>query len=162
MLAPTSKPTSSETSLAQRRQMVDLRAAGWTVSAIADEVGCSPRTVWRWLARARDAGEAGLAYRSRRPHTPHPQTTPSTVVADIQRIRTAHPGWGARLIRRQLLLDGGERVPSEVTIAAWLSRLGYGLVRPRRSKVLGWRPHPPTSDEVLWQIDFKQKGGSGT
>jgi transposase len=158
------KPTVSETALSQRQQIIALTTAGHSAAAIARHLGLSPRTITRWRARYRHAGEAGLAYRSRRPQTRHPQTTPAASVAPIPAIREAHPGWGARLIQRQLRLDGVAHVPSERTIHAWLGRLGYGPVRPRAhaGKPLGWQPPAPQPHDTVWEVDFKKKGGPVT
>ncbi|MGH2534541.1 MAG: helix-turn-helix domain-containing protein [Thermomicrobiales bacterium] len=155
------KPTSSETALAQRQQMVQLHHTGWTYAAIAAHLGCSRWTVGRWVRAHAAGGDAALAYHDRRPHTPHPQTTPLAVQEQIRTIRQAHPGWGARLIRRQLELDGVAAVPSEVTIHQWLGRFGFPLVRPARHKPLGWASPPPTPAIPVWQTDFKQKRGRG-
>jgi transposase len=155
--APVAKPTSSETSLAQRQQMVALTAAGWSAPRIAARVGCSVRTVHRWRARARASGPDGLAPRSRRPQTPHPQTTAAPIVERIRAIRQAHPQWGARLIHRQLRLDGVRGVPSERTVQAWLGRLGFGPVRPPAGKPLGWTQAAPRSQQTVWEVDFKKK-----
>jgi hypothetical protein len=106
------------------------------------------------------AGPPALAYHSRRPRTPHPQTTPAAVQDRIRAVRQRHPGWGARLIRRQLVLDGVADAPSEVTIQRWLVRQGFPSVRPLRHKPLGW-PSPAASAAPVWQADFKQKGGPG-
>jgi transposase len=159
---PTAKPTVSETSLDQRQRIIALTQQGASATVIAQQVGCSPRTVTRWRARHRQAGDAGLAYRSRRPHTPHPQTTEASLVARIQAIRQAHPGWGARLIHRQLRLDGTPDVPSERTIHAWLGRLGFGRVRPLPSKPLGWQTPAPSPHETVWEVDFTKKGAPTT
>jgi transposase len=156
-----SKPTVSETSLEQRQQIIALTQQGVSAPAIAQVVGCSARTVRRWRARQRQAGSAGLAYHSRRPVTRHPQTTPPAVVARIKAIRTAHPQWGARLIHRQLRLDG-VAAPSETTVRHWLARLGFGLVRPPRGKRLGWRQTPPAPDASVWEMDFTKKRGTAT
>jgi transposase len=156
------KPTSSETSIAQRAQMVALRGQGWSYAAIARHLGCSPWTVGRWIRAHAADGSTALAYHARRPHTAHPQMVAPACQAQIQAIRQAHPQWGARLIRRHLELDGGTDLPSEVTIHHWLRRLGFPLVRPRRHKPLGWTGDPVTATTPVWQMDFKQKGGSGT
>jgi transposase len=156
------KPTVSETSLEQRHLMVRLKAQGHTYAQIATALGCSPWTVRRWVQAARRVGEAGLAYKSRHPHRPHPQTTPPDLVARIQALRQAHPHWGARLIHRHLALEGWAAIPSEVTIHAWLKRLGFGLVHPPTGKPRGWTSPVPTRQEVRWQIDFKEKGGPGS
>jgi hypothetical protein len=85
------------------------------------------------------------------------------VVAQIRTIREAHPGWGARLIRRQLLLAGVRPLPSERAVHTWVRRLGYGPVR-RRHKPLGFPqpPAPATRDDTVWEVDHKQKGGRST
>ena len=157
------KPTATETSLAERQQIIQLTRQGHSATAIAHHLGCSPRTVHRWRARYREQGEAGLQPRSRRPKQRHPQATPPAVVARIRAIRETHPGWGARLIRRQLLIDGIAAVPHENTIQGWLKRMGFGLVRPPVGKRLGWRPPDPPGcplgPNARWQLDHKQKGG---
>ena len=156
----TVKPTSSETSLDQRRLMVQLHQQGWTYPAIAHDLGVSRWTVRRWVQRYRQAGEVGLAYRPRRPRSEHPQTTPAAVRTRIRALREAHPGWGARLIRHQLEREGWTGIPSEVTIQAWLRRFGFELLQPRTSKPVGWTTPTPAPDEECWQADFKEKGGS--
>ena len=154
------KPTATETSLAARQQMMQLSQQGLSASAIATRLGCSPRTIYRWRRRYREQGPAGLQPRSRRPHTRHPQTTPAPVVARIRTIREQHPGWGARLIRRQLLSEAITPVPTEGTIQHWLKRLGFELVRPPVGKRLGWRPPAAPPSNARWQLDHKQKGGT--
>jgi transposase len=151
-----------ETTIEQRQQMVRWHAQGSSYAVIASHLGCSRWTVGRWVRAAARGGEAALGSRSHRPRTPHPQTTPVVVQTQIQAIRQAHPHWGARLIRRQLELDGVPQPPSEVTIHAWLRRWDVPLVRPPRHKPLGWTSPAPASTTPLWQLDFKQKGGHGT
>jgi transposase len=153
------KPTATETSLAERQQIIRLTAEGQSAAIIAVRLGCSARTVYRWRKRYRAEGEAGLQPRSRRPKRRHPQTTPAVVVERIRAIREEHPGWGARLIRRQLLAEGVTPLPSEGTLQHWLKRLGFGLVRPPVGKRLGWRPPEPPPSNARWQLDHKQKGG---
>jgi transposase len=155
-----SKPTVSETSLEQRQRIIALTSQGVSAPAIASDLGCSVRTVQRWRARQRQAGPAGLAYHSRRPQTPHPQTTPPAVVDRIHAIRAQHPRWGARLIQRQLRLDGVTPVPCEQTVQHWLRRLGYGPVRSP-GKPLGWTPPAAQPDEVVWEVDFTKTRGAG-
>jgi transposase InsO family protein len=49
-----------------------VRRLGWAVCDAAQSVGVSERTAYKWLARARDQGEAGLLDRSSRPlRCPH-------------------------------------------------------------------------------------------
>jgi transposase len=155
------KPTVSETSLAERREIIRLSETGWSAPAIAEHLGCSVRTITRWRSAYRAHGEDGLAYHSRRPQTPAPHTTPAPVIERIAAIRRAHPGWGARLIQRQLRLDGVRPLPSERTVQNWLGRLGCPPVRPPAHKPLGF-PQPPAADrdDTIWEVDHKEKGGA--
>jgi transposase len=155
------KPTVSECSHAERQEIIRRTDAGESAPAIAAALGRSVRTVTRWRSAYRRQGEAGLAYHSRRPHHAPPHTTPPQVVDRIRTIREAHPGWGARLIRRQLLLDGVRPLPCERTIQSWLGRLGYPPVRPPTGKPLGFpQPPPAPREEAVWEVDHKQKGGA--
>jgi len=45
-----------------------VRHEGWSPTQAATAAGVSPRTVYKWLARYRDEGIAGLRDRSSRPH----------------------------------------------------------------------------------------------
>jgi transposase-like protein len=155
------KPTSSETSRAQRAQMVTLHAQGWSYDAIAADLGCSKWTVGRWVRAHQRGGDDALRYHSRRPQTPHPLTTPVLVQERIRAIHAVHPGWGARLIRRQLDLDGMTPLPSETTIHAWLRRWDCPLVRPLRHKPLGFG-QPVKGATPCWEVDFKEKRGIST
>jgi transposase len=157
------KPTVSECSLAERQEIIRRSEGGEPAPVIAAGLGRSVRTVTRWRSAYRRAGAAGLAYHSRRPHTTPPHTTPPAVVARIRAIRRQHPGWGARLIHRQLRLEGVTPLPGARTVHAWLQRLGCPPVRPPTPKPLGFpQPPPAPRDDTLWEVDHKQKGGAGT
>ncbi len=153
------KPTRSETEVAERQRMVALADQGWTYAAIAAAIGCSVWTVGRWVRAARRSGPAALVYKSRRPTTPHPLTTPPAIQARIVALREAHPGWGPRLIQRQLRREQSAVIPSEVTIRHWLRHHGFPSLRPTTAKPLGWAT-PAAASGPVWQADFKQKGGS--
>jgi transposase len=152
----------SECALAERHEIIRRSAAEAAAPAIAAALGRSVRTVTRWRSAFRRAGEAGLAYRRRRPHTRLAHTTPPPVVARIAAIRTEHPGWGARLIHRQLRLEGSQPVPGERTVQSGLGRLGCPPVRPPAPKPLGFPQPPAGRDDTLWEVDHKKKGGTGT
>jgi transposase len=156
------KPTSSECSRAERDEIIRRSAAGASTAQIAASLGRSPRTITRWRSAYRRQGEAGLAYHSRRPHTAPPHTTDPAVVARIRAIRDQHPGWGARLIRRQLKLDGITPLPGERTVHAWLGRLGYPPVKPPTPKPLGFPQPAADRDDTLWEVDHQKKGGAFT
>jgi transposase InsO family protein len=62
---------------------------GWSVAAAAEAAGVTERTVWRWLARYRGEGEAGLLDRSSAPRrVPHRTPTERVeVVLALRRLR---------------------------------------------------------------------------
>jgi transposase-like protein len=158
----TDKPTVSETSLADRQEIIRLTEAGWTAAAIADHLGRSARTVRRWRSAHRHGGAAALAYHSRQPHTRAEHAMPQAVIDRIVAIRSAHLGWGACLIQRQLRLDGVSPLPCRRTVQHWLGRLGYASVRPVAHTPLGFPQPRPSRDDTLWEVDHKQKGGGPT
>src|SRR5690606_41986272 len=63
-----------------RRLIIERARAGWKHAHIAAAMGISRTCVKRWLTRYRTEGEAGLVYRSSRPHTSPTRT--SAEVAD--------------------------------------------------------------------------------
>ena len=66
------------------------------------------------------------------------------------------------MIHRQLQLDAGTPLPSEVTVHAWLRRQGFPLVRPRTAKPLGFPTATTSPHQPLWQADFKHTRGWST
>jgi transposase InsO family protein len=84
----------------QRRRLVGLVAAGFTITAAALLVGCSRQTASKWVGRHR-RGE-GLDDRSSRPHQ-SPRRTPTAVEQAVLRARRElragpHPlGWALGL-----------------------------------------------------------------
>ena len=77
----------AKTCLNGRRLLVHrVRVQGATVRKTAGELGMSPRTAYKWLARDRDEGDAGLVDRSSRPRR-IPRQTPVCVVRRIERLR---------------------------------------------------------------------------
>lgn len=84
-----------------RHRMVELRGEGVPVTEIAQRLGFSKKTVYKWLGRFRAEGDAGLCNRSCRPHTIH--RTPPAVeekVLSIRRLHTCSPLKIHMLLRR--------------------------------------------------------------
>ena len=63
--------------------------AGHKPGEVAKQVGVSRQTVYKWVRRYRDEGQAGLADRSSRPHSSPTRTSPK-IVARITRARIKH------------------------------------------------------------------------
>src|SRR3954449_400613 len=66
----------ARTNLFARRLIVERVAAGWPPAHVAEQLGISRSTVYKWLGRYAQGGDAALADRSSRPirmpaHTSH-------------------------------------------------------------------------------------------
>ena len=100
-----------------RREMVRrVREQAEPVTETAAALGVSTRTVYKWLGRYEQEGEAGLLDRSSRPQG-CPHRTATGVVRQIDKLRR----------RRLTAWQISQRlsVPRS-TVSAWLSRLGLG------------------------------------
>jgi transposase InsO family protein len=137
-----------------RHAFIELATvAGADIRALCRQFEISPTTAYAWLARYAEAGPAGLAEQSRRPHT-SPRQTPAELEAAVVGLRQQQPTWGGRKLRRALQDQGVIDVPSPATCTAILRR--HGLLDPAES--LKHRPvqrFEHDAPNVLWQIDFK-------
>jgi len=131
-----------------RRLLVErVLVERWSVTAAAAAAGVSERTVWRWLKRFREEGEAGLLDRSSRPRR-SPKRLSQARVAAIEKLRRL------RMTAAQIaeILE----LPLS-TVSAWLKRIGLG----RRSRLAP--PEPPNRYErrrpgELVHVDVKKLG----
>lgn len=127
------------------------------MTELCQEFGVSRKTAYKWVARYRTDGPAGLADKSRAPLT-HPMRLDGVVVEALLEARRAHPHWGARkvlawLARKQPALE----CPAASTVSAIFAK--YGLSRGRQAR----RRTPPYTDPFsdaiapneLWCTDFK-------
>jgi transposase len=64
---------------------------------LCQEFGVSRKTAYKWVARYRADGPAGLADKSRAPLT-RPARLDAVVVHAVLEARRTHPHWGARKI----------------------------------------------------------------
>ena len=75
--------------IGRRRVVERVHAKIWSVTAAAEAAGVSDRTIYRWLARFRDHGEAGLVDRPSVAHH-QPRKTPPDRVNAICALRRLH------------------------------------------------------------------------
>lgn len=123
------------------------------LATLCARFGISRKTGYKWLARYRDMGRAGLADRSRRPRRVRP-TLPAAVRDALLEERRAHPCWGARKLRQRVVTRGLTPVPACSTITALLHREGVlGTPQPLGAAARGRFEHPVPNQ--LWQMDFK-------
>jgi transposase InsO family protein len=139
----------------QRYRAVMAVLDGARVSEVAAEAGVSRQSVHTWLGRYRQAGLAGLADRSQRPHV-NPNRAASEIEAVVCELRRAHPRWGAQRIVHELMRGPAPPVPlpSRATVHRILLRHGLVERRPRRkqrSEYVRWQR--PAAMQ-LWQLDI--------
>src|SRR5204863_2701426 len=131
-----------------RRLLVDrVLEQGWSVAAAAEAAGVSERTAYRWFARWRAEGEAGLQDRSSAPHV-IPHRTPVERVRVIEQLRRLY------MTAAEIAECLGMALS---TVSAVLKRIGLGK-RSRLAPV-----EPPNRYErrragELLHIDVKKLG----
>jgi transposase InsO family protein len=82
-----------------RLTMVGRIASGRPVAHVAEEMGVSRATAWKWWRRFRDEGPDGLRDRPSRPH--HcPHRTPQQVEVEVERLRRAEKIGPVRIAAR--------------------------------------------------------------
>jgi transposase InsO family protein len=125
--------------LRARRDIVELMIVGYPVNEIAAQFSVSRQTVYKWWARWRAEGDAGLWDRSSRPRS-CPHQTPGQAERRIVQLRTAHKLGPARI--------GGilEIAPSTV----------HQVLRRRGLNRLAWM-HRPTG-RVVRRIHTSRPG----
>jgi transposase InsO family protein len=134
----------------QRREFVRLASQeGANRRELCRRFGIHPDTGYKWLGRW--PADAGLADRSRRPHS-SPERTDREVEERIVAVRDAHPAWGARKIVRCLEREG-QRPPAVSTVHEILRRTGR-IKAPAGGAVASQRFEMPAPN-LLWQMDFK-------
>lgn len=114
----------------QRREAIELIAAGIGVREVAERVGVSRQAIYDWQQRHREDPVAGLNDRSRRPHT-SPSRTPSALV---ERVIEERKRWGfgsKKILRRLQDQEPDIAWPPRSTIDAIFKR--EGLVRPHKA-----------------------------
>jgi transposase InsO family protein len=131
-----------------RRLLVErVLVRGWSVTAAAEAAGVTERTVYRWLERWGNEGEAGLLDRSSRPHR-SPRQLPERQVVAVRALRKL------RMTAAQIAEILGLALS---TVSLWLKRIGLG----KRSRLEP--PEPPNRYErrhpgELVHVDIKQLG----
>ena len=151
-------PWQEATIVCKRQEFVMLaRAEGANVAALARAFGISRKTAYKWLDRFARQGKSGLVDQSRRPKSQPGKTAPSVEQAVVA-LRTAHPRWGGRKIRRRLEDQGAAttlgKMPAASTVTGILHR--HGLIdadaAARHTAFIRFEHDRPNA---LLQIDFK-------
>lgn len=125
---------------------------GANKSRLARQFDVSRKTLYKWVARLRQGGPAGLCNLSRRPHA-SPRRTPAEMEARVLALRD-ELGWGGRKISRRLRDLGVEHVPPASTVTEILRRHGR-LDAEEGLKHRAWQRFEAEAPNDLWQMDFK-------
>jgi transposase InsO family protein len=123
------------------------------ISSLCRRFKISRKTGYKWLARSRADPDSALADVPRRPIR-SPGKTAMAMEQLVTGIRSEHPAWGARKIKRRLEDLDHLDVPARSTVNDILRR--NGCIDPTQSRkhsafVRFERPAP----NELWQMDFK-------
>lgn len=148
----------AQTSLEERMQIVEWSAAGEPVWRIVRRMGWRASTVRKWRRRGQQHGRAGLVSVMGRPARGAMSSFPSTLQAQVGRMRVAHPGWGPQTLRAELVCDAawaGHALPSAAVIGRFLQ--AQGLTRrpephsdlPQSARRLGEKAH------AVWEMDAR-------
>jgi transposase InsO family protein len=126
------------------------------VSAVCRDAGVSRKTFYKWVARYRAEGRAGLEERSRRPHR-SPGRISVGVEDRVIRLRKelcdAGLDHGATTIRWHLGRIGVETVPSVAGVHRILVRRGLVDPQPRKRPKSSWQRFEASAPNERWQID---------
>jgi transposase len=117
---------------------------GWKVTDVADRLGMSRQTVYKWITRYEAGSVLALDNRSHRSQSCAHQISPELEAA-ICEIRRKHPGWGPRRILHKLSRAGVEPLPRRSSIYRCLKRHSLIDLRdppqaPRRVHSMGAGP----------------------
>jgi putative transposase len=128
-----------------------------TMTALCEEFGISRRVGYKWLARYKSAGAAGLLERSRAPQTVRWAISQAAAAA-ITGLRRQHPSWGPKKLRAKLTASAPHQPwPAVSTIGDLLRREGLSARRRRRRQAT---PSPSgippiVAPNAVWCVDFK-------
>jgi len=127
-----------------------VRHEGWTVRRAAQAYGISTRTAYKWLARYRAGGTAGLVDRPSAPHRIPHRTRPRRVLEIVALRAQRLPG---HVIARRV------GIPRS-TVSRVLRRAGLGRLVPATAPVVVRRYERARPGELL-HVDIKSLGRIG-
>ena len=129
-----------------------------SMTALCEQYGVSRKTGYKWLARYRAAGPAGLAERSRAPQVVPWAITQAQAEA-IVGLRRQHPSWGAKKLRARLSARApAQEWPALSTIGDLLHRAGLSRRHKRRrarATPTSGGLCPAVAPNEVWCVDFK-------
>lgn len=151
-------PWSEITVMSQRLEFVRrVLQRRESIAELCAQFGVSEKTGYKWMARFRAEGAAGVVDRSHAPH--HVHRMADAVAAELLALRGAHPTWGPRKLVAYARARDAERAwPAPSSVGALLKRAGLILprrVRPARSTIRHWGQSGAVAPNDVWTADFK-------
>ena len=139
------------------RFVLEAEKAQVPMTALCDVFGIAPKTGYKWLARFKRDGFAGLEERSRRPHS-NSRAIDEAVAKKLIALRKRRRTWGARKLIAWLSERSGETAwPAPSTVTELLKRQDLVAPRQRRRRAEGTPSVLAEADgpNVVWSGDFK-------
>lgn len=153
-------PWQEQSQMALRREFVTFAQRGEIpIRRLCRQYGISPKTDYKWLARATADPTESLADRSRRPRTSPAQTGPA-MEDQIGAVRDAHPTWGGRKIHYWLRRQRLASVPASSTITDILRR--HGRIMPAGDAPHTWQRFERDAPNDLGPLDCRGHRPRGT
>jgi transposase InsO family protein len=141
----------------QRRQLVLEYGQGESVAELSRLYKVSRETVYKWIGRFAEEGEAGLEDRSRAPRE-HPQRVAEGIREQVLELRREHARWGPRKLKAYMEAHHPRRWwPATSTIGDWLREEGLAhrrRIRRRTPAMTEPLAHAAAPNQV-WCADFK-------
>ena len=124
-------------------------------SELCLEFSISRKTGYKWVERYEQEGSAGLADRSRRPHS-CPHETNSVFIEALVQARMKHPSWGPKKLL-EIIAPHYKDLPAISTAADILRR--KGLITPGKRRLRRYHPGCPKTiaqePNDIWTADYK-------
>ena len=133
-----------------RKEFVEAAQGCLNFSSLCREFGITRATGYKWVQRYQN--NEVLSDRSRRPSVTA-NKTPEEIESKIIKIRTTHPGWGAKKIKTSLENQGIE-MPCIKTVNNILNRYGC-ILKEESLKHKAFIRFEKEHCNEMWQTDFK-------
>lgn len=137
-----------------RKLIVERHQGGWSAARVAEQLGVSRESVYKWLRRYAHEGEAGLQDRSSRPNTT-PTRSSTEVENEVLELR--------RRERRGPVFLAGELGPVASTVGGSAPDVGAGRGAPAPAPAalsLQGRWHVPHQQQRLPRRDRPEQAGA--
>lgn len=137
--------------------MLHLVEDGTTYAAVAEQLGVSFWTAWKWIRQAKRYGVESLASCYGRPKTGPLAGCDPLIRYGVLRLKRKHPKWGAAYVLKKLgerAALQGNQLPSTTTIWRYWRSFGDRLFPkrdPARSEI-----SPSDTPHGVWQMDAKE------